>query len=169
MNTLAKVLITIAVVVVGGIAILALSGLYLARHIRVQESGTGDKKTVNIDTPMGAITVHENKGLNPERVGIPIYPGATREDDHGGADFQIDAGNLHKDVTVTGATYYTDDAVDKVRDFYEQKFPDRRGLWKGGDFQIEVRDGLQKRFISIKREGDHTRIGLAAVGAPAAN
>ncbi len=170
MNTAVKVVIVIALIVVGTVAMLGVAGVLIARHIRVQETGTSDKKTVNIDTPFGHMSVHENKKLNPEQVGIPIYPGASRATDQGGADFQFDAGELHKDVTIAGAVYTTDDPPEKVRDFYSQKFPGWKHTWtSGGDFNIEAHVDGNIRSISIKRDSDHTRIAVASVGPPAAN
>jgi hypothetical protein len=171
MPTIAKVLIGIAIVFVGTIVLLGLTGVYIARNMHVQESGTGDRKTVNIDTPFGHMTVHADNQLNPESVGIPIYPGASRSSktDKGGADVQIDAGGIHKDFTVAAAQYDTFDPPEKVEEFYEHKFPNWSRHWENGGWRIETNDNGKVRTIAVRREGDHTRIGVASLGAPASN
>ena len=39
----------------------------------------------------------------------------------------------------------------------------------GGGWRIETRDNGKVRTIAVKREGDHTRIAVASLGAPASN
>lgn len=169
MPTIAKVLLTIGIVFAATILLLAVAGVFIARSIHVQESGGGDRKTVSIETPFGNMTVHGDKQLNPESVGIPLYPGAERSKDRGGADFQIDAGGLHKDVTVAVAVYNTGDAPERVEEFYQRKFPSWSTRWEREGWRIEDKEGPTIRTIAVKREGDHTRIAVASFGAPASN
>ncbi len=169
MSTLLKVFLGIAIVVAGTIVMLVAAGFFFARNVHVRESGSGDKKTVNIETPFGHVTVHKDDQLDPTQLGIPIYPGASKGSDRGGADFEIDSGTLHKDVTAAGATYFTSDSPEKVRDFYREKFPSWNSKWNNDEFEIEAKGDGRLRSIGVKREGDRTRIAVASVGPPAAN
>ncbi len=169
MKTLGKVILGIVIVGVAAIILLAIAARGLMKNVRVQESGVDGQKTVNVDTPFGHVQVHENDQLDPERVGIPVYPGAVRSKDKGGAEFRFDAGDLHKDFTATGAAYYADDSLDKVRDFYRQRFPSWKESWVNGEYRLESKEDGQLRSLALKSEGGRTRIGLASVGPPAAN
>ncbi len=169
MSTALKVTLVIAIVVVGALAMMGVAGVFIARNIHVVETGSAGKKTVTVNTPLGRIRVHENDQLNPELVGIPIYPGATRSSDRGGADFQLDSGDLHKEMTIAGAAYITDDSEDKVRGFYEEKFPSWTRRDDHGEFHLEMKGDGRMRTIGIKSESGHTRIWVASVGPPASN
>lgn len=170
MSTAVKVILAIGIAIGGAIVLLAIFGVVIARHVHVRETGLSDQKTVHIDTPFGNVSVHENSHLDPELIGVPIYPGAKRTGDKGGADFEFDAGALHRNWTVAGATYVTDDPPDKVEDFYKQHFPAWNTTWANGDLKIEEKEGDGRfRTISVKRENGHTRIGVASAGPPASN
>ena len=53
---------------------IALTGLYVARNIRVEKKQGKSGESVRIETPVGAIRVQTGK--NPSQLGIPVYPGA---------------------------------------------------------------------------------------------
>lgn len=170
MRTLFKVLITLFIVFVGAVALLVLGGVYVARHVRVHETEVGDHKNVQIETPFGNLRVNKNNGLEPASVGIPVYPGAQRDSDHGGgASFEFDGGELHKDLTIAAANYFTSDAPDKVRDYYRHEFPTWKTHWENDGMRLEVKENGQMRTIFIRPKGDGTRIAIASVGAPASN
>ncbi len=82
---------------------LGIAGVFIARTIHVHETGTGENKTVSIDTPLGRVRVNASDQLDPAQAGIPVYPGASKNNDKGGANFEIDSGDLHKDFSVSGA------------------------------------------------------------------
>ena len=180
MTTGLKITLTILIVVAGVVVMLGVAGLLIVRQIHVKETGAGNQKTVNVETPFGNVSVHPRKDLDPSSIGIPVYPGATRSDDRGGADFQFDAGDYHKEVDVAGAVYSTDDSVDKVREYYEQKFPDWKQAHGGSDvivngshynggWHLETHDGNRVRSISVNSSDGHTRIAVASLGPPASN
>ena len=169
MRTLLKVLGVIAIIVAGTAIMLTFAGFLVVRNIHVREMDSGKTKTVAIQTPFGEVKVHQNDGLNPEAAGIPIYPGAERSTDQGGAEFRIDAGSLHKDVTVSGATYYTEDEPEKVRAFYKDKFRGWNEKWENGEFKVESHQDGHIRTVQIKEVSGRTRIAVASIGPPAAN
>jgi hypothetical protein len=181
MTTGLKVVLSILIAIAGVVVMLGIAGVLIVRQIHVKESGTGDQKSVNIETPLGNMAVKPRKDLDPSSVGIPVYPGATRSDDRGGAEFQFDAGDFHKEFDVAGALYYTADPVDKVRQYYEQKFPDWKvnsgagsnvninGTQYNNGWHLETHDGNRVRTISVNSSEGRTRIAVASLGPPASN
>jgi hypothetical protein len=87
----------------------------------VQEKHDGENKKVEINTPLGAIKV--NTGVEPKDVGIKLYPGATPRqasgDDKHSANVQI--GNDHFGLKVVAAEYDSNDAPDKILEFYRKE------------------------------------------------
>jgi hypothetical protein len=148
---------------------LGIAGFFIARSIHVHETGTGDKKTVSIDTPLGNVKVNASDRLDPQQVGIPLYPGSAKDSHRGGANVEVDSGNLHKDYSVSGADYYTPDPPEKVRDFYQRKLPDWTDKWQNTEFHMETKREGRIQSIVIKPENDGTHIGVASIGEPAAN
>jgi hypothetical protein len=169
MATFLKVILGIVIISVAAAVLLVIALREFAKTVHVQESGSEGQKTVNVETPFGHIQVHENDKFNPAAVGIPVYPGAVRTKENGGASFQFDAGDVHKDFTITGAKYITDDSPEKVRDFYEQKFPSWNLHSEHDGYNMERKEDGGFRAISIKREDGHTTIGVASGGPPASN
>jgi hypothetical protein len=169
MNTLLKTLIVIAVIIAGTVIMLTLGAVFIVRNIHVHETESSDKKNVRIETPLGSIGIHKNDGLDPETVGIPVYPGAQRSEDKGGVDFQLDGSDLHKDFSVSAATYYSSDAPGKVREFYQHQFPEWHTHWERDALNIEIKQGGRLRSVIIKPDGEGTRIAVASVGPPASN
>lgn len=166
-GVLAAFLILAALAVIG----IFFAGMYVADNIHVKKSRGANGETVQVDTPIGSMRVQEHKKLDPKLIGVPVYPGALREDSDGGAasfDFSYD--EAHRQFSVLAAKYTTDDPVDKVRDFYHRELPHWMFTEKhDGGFQMEYTEQGYKRFVVIKREHGQTCIGLASVGQPASN
>jgi len=115
--------------------------------------------------------IQPHQRLDPKAVGIPVYPGAVREDrDSNGASFEFDFDSSHKEFTVMGAEYSTSDSIDRVRAFYHQELPH----WiiskaRHGRFKMEYTENGYKRFVVLTERHGRTHIGLASVGEPASN
>jgi hypothetical protein len=148
-----------------------LFGIFVARNVHVEHRQTASGETVRVETPVGSIQVKPHQRLDPKTVGIPIYPGAFREDNDGhAASFEFDSDSTHKEFTVLGAEYSTSDSVDKVRDFYSKELPH----WiisksRHGRFSMEYSESGYKRFVVIDEKHGRTHIALASVGEPASN
>jgi len=160
----------VAVAMVGFFC-LVIFGLYVAHNVRVEHTRNGSDETVLLDTPVGSMKVRPHQRLDPKAVGIPIYPGAVREDrDTNAASFEFDFDSRHKEFSVLGAEYTTSDSIDRVRNFYHQELPH----WmisksRHGRFQMEYTEDGYKRFVVLSERHGRTRIGLASVGEPASN
>jgi hypothetical protein len=170
MQTPLKVALSILIIIGGVIVMMSVAGYLFIRQIHVKETGAGDHKTVSVETPFGNMAVEPRKDLDPSRVGIPVYPGATRGTDHGGAQVQFDAGDFHKEFEVAAAVYYSDDPAEKVRQYYDQKFPDwKHPLDDKEGWHIETHESNRVRSISVKAVDGRTRITVASAGPPASN
>src|SRR5579864_1282620 len=166
-GVLAAFLILAALAVVG----VFMAGVYVADNIHVQKTRGSNGETVQIETPIGSMRVQEHKKLDPKLIGVPLYPGAVREDHDGGAaSFDFSYESAHKEFSVLAAKFSTDDSVDKVKEFYHRELPH----WiisqkRNGHFQMEYTAEGYKRFVAITEEHGRTFIALASVGEPAAN
>jgi hypothetical protein len=163
----------LTIVVVGVLVIVAMVsvGLFVAQNVRVTDRRGGETK---IETPFGSMRVRENVKVNPELLGLPVYPGAVRDhDSRKVADFHLDIGNKHKQFAVAAAGYTTQDSIEQVTAFYRNKLPH----WMisetdHGDFngvRLELKEGGYKKMIAIFRDDGETHIGLASFGAPESN
>lgn len=168
-GVLAGVLLVILILGVLAVAAVVSTGLYFAHHVRV--TGRGDRGETTVETPLGTLRVRENARFNPKRLGLPVYPGAVREEDSRAlASFHFDFGETHKAIAFMAAAYRTSDPIDEVTEFYRHELPHWMFSQKyGGDFHLELTEGGYKKIIVIHRDRGETRIGLASVGEPASN
>jgi hypothetical protein len=165
--------VLIGLLALAGFALVAvfLFGIFVARNIHVEHTQTAAGESVRVETPVGSMQVRPHRRLDPKTVGIPVYPGAIREDDDGhAASFEFDSGFSHKEFTILAAEYSTPDSVDRVRDFYSKELPH----WivsksRHSRLRMEYTEGGYKRFIVIDEKHGRTHIALASVGEPAAN
>ena len=58
-----------------------MAGMYFADNIHVEKTRGAKGETVQVDTPIGSMRVQEHKKLDPKLIGVPVYPGAIREDE----------------------------------------------------------------------------------------
>jgi hypothetical protein len=165
--------VLVAFLILAALAVLGvfMAGIYLADNIHVQKTRGAHGDTVKVDTPIGSMRVQAHEKLDPKVIGVPVYPGAIREDEHGGgASFEFDFNSTHKEFSVLAAEYSTDDSVDKVKEFYHRELPH----WmitksRHGNLQMEFTEDGYKRIVAIHEQDGRTRIGLASMGEPAAN
>jgi hypothetical protein len=168
-GALAGIMLMVLMIGVVGIAALVTTGLYVADRVRVSERDTPEETTV--ETPFGSVHVRENSRFDPKHMGVPIYPGATRDDDSRKlASFRFDFGDVHKAFAVSAATYRTSDSIDRVTDFYRGELPHWLISQKeDGGLQLSFTRHGYKRFVAICEDDGETRIALASVGEPASN
>lgn len=166
-GVLAAVLILAALAVAG----VFVAGMYFADNIHVEKTRGANGDTVRVETPIGSMRVQEHKRLDPKLIGVPVYPGAVRDDADGKAatvEFNFDSG--HKEFTVVAAEYSTGDPVEKVTEFYHRELPHWIISEKhDGGFRMEYSEDGYKRIVAITTKHGRTHIGLASVGDPAAN
>ncbi|HVN06929.1 MAG TPA: hypothetical protein VMT86_21065 [Bryobacteraceae bacterium] len=168
-GALAAVMLTIVMVGALSIAALVATGFYIADNVRVTERDSHDEAT--IDTPFGSVHVRKRVRLDPDLLGLPIYPGAVRDhDSHNRASFDLDIGDRHKSFAVAAADYRTRDSVDEVTDFYRQHLPHWLISQRiNGGLQLSLTKGGYKRMVAIFEDDGETHIALASMGEPASN
>ena len=168
-GAVAGIILSILILGALGIAALVATGLFIADHTRVTENAARNEAT--IDTPFGTIHVRDNARLDPRHLGVPIYPGAVREEDSRKlASLRFDFGDVHKAFAVSAAEYRTSDPVERVTDFYRDQLPHWLFSQKGdGCVQLSFTKHGYKRMVAIYEDGGETRIALASMGEPASN
>jgi hypothetical protein len=163
-HVVAIALLTLALIVVAaGLAVLV--GLrFLSRSVQVRvEDGTGGKKGIAITTPVGSLDV---KGeVNEARLGLPLYPGATRVNKKG-ATVNIDLPG-DESVRVLAATFETPDELEKVKAFYQERLGSevtkftRRS--REGKTVFEIKRRNEEKIVALSEAGGGTRIELVRV------
>ncbi len=170
-GVLAGVLVAFLILAALAVVGVFMAGMYFAENIHVEKTRGAHGETVKVDTPIGSMRVQSHQKLDPKLIGVPVYPGAIREDEHGGgASFEFDFDSTHKEFAVMAAEYSTNDPIDKVKEFYHRELPH----WiisksRHGHIQMEYTEDGYKRIVAIHEQDGRTRIGLASVGEPASN
>ena len=114
-SALKVILIVIAVIVGVGVLGMVTCGIVVHRAIKnahVSQNG----EHVKVETPFGNMETSADPEQTAKDLGVEIYPGAQVQK---AGTASVTFGSLH---TVT-ANFESSDSVDKVCDFYKQKFP----------------------------------------------
>ncbi|MHB8653142.1 MAG: hypothetical protein ACYDA9_04600 [Terriglobia bacterium] len=152
-------------------------------HLQVNDAG-GGKKEVSIKTPFGGIEVNKNKTVSEASLDLPFYPGATSVTDHDDASVNMQFGSHALRIVV--AKFQTTDALDKVKDFYQDRLTREVGKFEPKDIEFdpghwdneegnfmgkdkegktvfEIKKHDHVRVVALKENGDGTRIDLVRV------
>lgn len=159
--------------VAGMVVFLALwaVGIIVTRTVHVRTINGENGTDVAIDTPGGRLNIRARDHMNPAINGVPVYPGAYREDD-GGANFEWTSkdGDSDKNLYVIGGEFRTRDSASQVVDFYRRQLPSLMIVSRDNQStRLEYRDGGIRRIISIDEHDGETRIGVASIGGRASN
>ncbi len=157
-------LILALVVLVAGLTLwIGVRVLSRVVRVHVQEGGAG-KKEISIKTPVGSLEVA--KDVNEAGLGLPLYPGARRLNDHESATVNMNLPDEQK-LRVLAAKFETSDPVEKVRSFYQQrignevtKFTERDS---DGKTVFEIKRKDQEKVVALKTTSGGTRIELVRV------
>ena len=93
-----------------------------ACSINVKKEKNGQDKQVDINSPFGGI--HVNKDVNPEEVGIVVYPGAHLKDKTGNNDdtsANVNISGFGYGLRVVALKYESKDSPDKVVSYYKDQ------------------------------------------------
>jgi hypothetical protein len=146
---------------------LVVAVVFIAHTIKVHESGTGND--VKVDTPFGSVHVSHNAAGQPETAGIPLYPGAKPLKNKENAVVDLSSGFGDSDLHIVAGKWETPDPIDKVRRFYEERFPEMSVVQHHDRVEMHGVNGKSKRVISLRERNGSTEISLASVGEPKAN
>jgi len=163
-NFVVIALLLLAVIVVVGCMGIWVGLRFLSSAVHVNVEHDGGKKEVSIKTPLGSLEV--NPDLDEASLGLPIYPGATRQKDHDSATVSIDIANQAK-VRVIAGKFETPDPLDKVQTFYHDRLGDQVTKFKQrdetGKTVFEIKHDKQEKVVALKTSGDRTVIELVRV------
>lgn len=164
-----RALLIVAAVVV---TLMLAAGVFVARNVHVLTTHAEKGDDVSIETPAGKIKIRTSDRSGAALPDVPIYPGAVRTKDGGGASFEwtSDDGQSDKRFAVQGADLITPDDVNKVLAYYRTQLAD----WivstdRDGSTKFERKQGGYRRFVNVRHKSDGTHIGVASAGEPAAN
>lgn len=89
--------------------------------VHVSKNSDGSDKEVDVRSPFGSVSVHAGEA-NTKDLGLPLYPGARPSGRHGDNDdnANVDVSSPWAGVKVVVRKFETDDAADKVLDFYQK-------------------------------------------------
>jgi len=145
-------------------------GLFMARHVRVEESSSERGKVVRFETPVGSMRVREAGSPDDlRRLGLPVYPGAAVAPGEGKPvhlEFQL---GDEKNFNVSAADYTTADSVANVSAFYRQELPDWSFTMRDGRVEMRHSEGGYQTVIAIREQGGVTHISLVQIGEPLEN
>lgn len=159
--------------ILGLLVLAAIVGtVYMARNVHVQTTSRGNGGDVSIEIPGGHLSIKAHETMDPAAMGIPMYPGARRKGDSGGASFQWSSsdGKADKGLSIAAGEMITQDSADKVLAWYKSQLPNWAVVVENDKLtHVELKEGGYKRFVAIKDEHDGTHIAVASVGEPASN
>ena len=113
----------------------------------------GDKQTSTVTTEEGTSTIQFGEGVSEADIGIPLYAGAQVEQTGSWSQSGEEEGELEH-VTLT-----TSDSIDKVKAFYQKKFPDAQSALDmttedGRMVQMILEKGETHKTVMIQRDKD---------------
>jgi hypothetical protein len=132
--------------------------LFSACSINVKKEKNGEDKQVDISTPVGGI--HVSKGVNPEEVGIAVYPGATLKEKGNGDDksANVNLSSFGYGLKVVALQYESKDSPEKVVAFYKDQLKKYGDVLVCHTARMNVNAGTWKHHESSNEltcEGDN--------------
>jgi uncharacterized OB-fold protein len=155
-SALKIILIVVAVIVGIGILGMVTCGVVLHRAMKnARVSQKGDN--VKIETPFGNMETSADPEQTAKDLGVEIYPGAQILK---AGTASVTFGSLH---TVT-ANFESSDPVDKICDFYRQKFP-RATVSTSDQTHCTIVSGEQTNSttITVQPSGDSSRLQIVVI------
>jgi hypothetical protein len=134
----------IQISVAGVFPIVAAMLLFTSCSINVQKEKDGQDKKVDIRTPLGGI--HVDKQVNPDDVGIVVYPGATLKAKNDGEDksANVNISGFGYGLKVVALEYESNDSPAKVIAFYQDKLRRYGDVLVCHTSNLHVNAGLKK-------------------------
>jgi hypothetical protein len=150
------ILIVVAVIVGVGILGMVTCGIVVHRAIKnAHVSQKGDN--VKIETPFGNMETSADPEQTAKDLGVEIYPGAQVQK---AGTASVTFGSFH---TVT-ANFESSDPVDKICDFYKQKYPGA-AVSTSDQTHCSIVSGEQKNSttITVESRGDVSRLQIVVL------
>jgi hypothetical protein len=130
------------------------AALALTACVNVKKSDNGDN--VDVKTPFGSVSVRTDE-VKPEETGLSVYPGARLVPKHGHDHDQanVNIASPWGQLKVIALNYHSDDAPEKVLDWYRKQLQERYGKFlecKGGDVSLHGRNEDQGNQLTCGSE-----------------
>jgi len=155
-SALKIILIVVAVFVGIGILGMVTCGVVLHRAMKnAHVTQKGDD--VKIETPFGNMETSADPEQTAKDLGVEVYPGAQIQK---AGTASVTFGSLH---TVT-ANFESSDPVDKICDFYKQKFP-RATVSTSDQTHCSIVSGEQTNSttITVQSSGDSSKLQIVVI------
>jgi len=152
--------------------LMLVAGVVVTRTVHVRTTDGVSGTDVAIDTPAGRLNIRARDHMDSSISGIPVYPGAYRVKDSGGANIEWRSadGDSDKGLSVVGGEFRTQDPASRVIAFYRQQLPGVLIVSKeDGTTQFEFGEHGLRRIVSIIEKNDETHIGIASIGGRESN
>jgi len=137
-------------------------------HVQVTENSP-DRKVVTVKTPVGDLKIAKEQNISDLRLGLPIYPGATRErvkNDDNSVSLTFDLPQ-QVNLRIAVAKFDTPDPIDKVRAFYKQQLGGEVTTFtqtdRSGKTVFEIKYGEQDKVVTLKPHDGGTHIDLVRI------
>lgn len=164
------ILLVVAFIIASGVAMVWFGLRILSRSVHVQVTQTSSaRKVVTVKTPMGDLKIAREQNASDLQLGLPVYPGATREKDShddNAVSLSFDLPN-QTNLRIAAAKFSTPDPISKVRDFYKQQLGGEvTGLTqtnRDGKIVFEMKYGEQHKVVSLTPHDGGTRIALVRI------
>ena|SRR3974390_1718495 len=152
-SALKVILMIVGVIVLIGILGMVTCGIIVHRAIKSAKfSQKGDN--VKVETPFGSVETSNDPQKVADELGVEVYPGAQVQK---AGTASVTFGSLH---TVTGV-FESNDAVDKVCDFYRSKFPNAN-VQSSDQTHCSIVSGGQANSttVTVDSSGDGSRLTI---------
>ncbi len=174
-HSLAIVLAILALIVT--VAVLAIwVGVQFLSHSMIRVSRENGEKQVTIRTPAGTLEVNKGERVGEAALGLPIYPGARRLENHHSKSVELSFGlPSGKDMRLVVAKFETADPLDEVEKYYQQQIGDEVTKFTPRDHDgktvFEIKHQDEEKIVALKREAGETVIDLVHMlrGTPQPN
>ena len=155
-SALKVILVIVGVIVLIGVLGMVTCGIVIHRAIKsAHVSQKGDN--MKVETPFGNMETSTDPEQTAKDLGVEIYPGADLRKE---GTASVTFGSLH---TVT-ANFESNDSVDKVCDFYKQKFPSAQVASSDQTHcSIVSGDKGNSTTISVQSSGDGSRFTIVSM------
>jgi zinc-ribbon domain len=155
-SALKVILVVVGVIVLIGVLGMVTCGIVIHRAMKsARVSQKGDN--VKVETPFGNMETSTDPEQTAKDLGVEIYPGADLRKE---GTASVTFGSLH---TVT-ANFESNDSVDKICDFYKQKFPSAQVASSDQTHcSIVSGDKGTSTTISVQSSGDGSRFTIVSM------
>ena len=150
------ILIIVGIIVLIGVLGMVTCGIVIHRAIKsAHVSQKGDN--VRVETPFGSMETSTDPDKTAQELGVEIYPGAQVQK---AGTASVTLGSLH---TVT-ANFESSDSVEKICDFYRQKFPSAQVASSDQNrCSIISGDKGNSTTVTVQSSGDGSRFSIVTM------